>query len=132
MLSPKRVKHRKQHRGRRAGFAKGVKVQVSGRLGGAEMARTEGYSDGRVPLHTMRADIDYGFFEAKTTFGRIGVKVWINKGEIMPKGFAQDLTELEAPQHASAGRGGGPGGRGGGPGGRGGAAGGAPRGGRGR
>ena len=82
--------------------AKGVKVQVSGRLGGAEMARTEGYSDGRVPLHTIRADIDYGFFEAKTTFGRIGVKVWINKGEIMPKGFAQDLTELEAPQQASA------------------------------
>jgi small subunit ribosomal protein S3 len=101
--------------------AKGVKVQVSGRLGGAEMARTEGYSEGRVPLHTIRADIDYGFFEAKTTFGRIGVKVWINKGEIMPKGFAQDLTELEAPQQASAGRGGGPGGRGGqgaGPGGR--------------
>jgi small subunit ribosomal protein S3 len=99
--------------------AKGVKVQVSGRLGGAEMARTEGYSDGRVPLHTMRADIDYGFFEAKTTFGRIGVKVWINKGEIMPTGFAQDLTELEAPQQAR--RGGGPGGAGaGGAGGRGG------------
>ncbi|MGI9082307.1 MAG: 30S ribosomal protein S3 [Thermoleophilaceae bacterium] len=116
--------------------AKGVKVQVSGRLGGAEMARTEGYSDGRVPLHTIRADIDYGFFEAKTTFGRIGVKVWINKGEIMPKGFAQDLTELEAPQHASAGRGGGPGGQGG-PGGRRGAGGGGrggagPRGGKGR
>ena len=92
--------------------AKGVKVQVSGRLGGAEMARTEGYSDGRVPLHTIRADIDYGFVEAKTTFGRIGVKVWINKGEIMPKGFAQDLTELEAPQQASGG-GGAPGGRGG-------------------
>ena len=91
--------------------AKGVKVQVSGRLGGAEMARTEGYSDGRVPLHTIRADIDYGFVEAKTTFGRIGVKVWINKGEIMPKGFAQDLTELEAPQQASGG--GAPGGRGG-------------------
>ncbi len=121
--------------------AKGVKVQVSGRLGGAEMARTEGYSDGRVPLHTIRADIDYGFFEAKTTFGRIGVKVWINKGEIMPKGFAQDLTELEAPQQAAAGRpgpgGGGPGGRGGapgrggGPGGRGGGPGGGPGGQRG-
>jgi small subunit ribosomal protein S3 len=106
--------------------AKGVKVQVSGRLGGAEMARTEGYSDGRVPLHTIRADIDYGFFEAKTTFGRIGVKVWINKGEIMPKGFAQDLTELEAPQHASAGRGAGPGGRQGGSGGPGGRRGGGP------
>jgi len=100
--------------------AKGVKIQVSGRLGGAEMARTEGYSDGRVPLHTLRADIDYGFYEARTTFGRIGVKVWINKGEIMPKGFAQDLTELEAPQAVGPG-GGGRGGRGpGGPGGRGG------------
>ena len=108
--------------------AKGVKVQVSGRLGGAEMARTEGYSDGRVPLHTLRADIDYGFFEARTTFGRIGVKVWINKGEIMPKGFAQDLTDLEAPQQAGGGgRGGGPGGRGGG--GRGGGPGGGGRGG---
>src|SRR5918911_353794 len=83
--------------------AKGVKIQVSGRLGGAEMARTEGYSDGRVPLHTLRADIDYGFYEARTTFGRIGVKVWINKGEIMPKGFAQDLTELEAPQQIGRG-----------------------------
>jgi small subunit ribosomal protein S3 len=90
--------------------AKGVKIQVSGRLGGAEMARTEGYSDGRVPLHTLRADIDYGFYEARTTFGRIGVKVWINKGEIMPKGFAQDLTDLEAPQ--TVGPGGGRGGRG--------------------
>ena len=70
--------------------AKGVKVQVSGRLGGAEMARTEGYSDGRVPLHTLRANIDYGFFEAKTTAGRIGVKCWINKGEVMPEGFRSD------------------------------------------
>jgi small subunit ribosomal protein S3 len=112
--------------------AKGVKIQVSGRLGGAEMARTEGYSDGRVPLHTMRADIDYGFFEARTTFGRIGVKVWINKGEIMPSGFQQDLTELEAPQAVGSGPGGGgPGGRGGGPGGRGGRGGGPGGGGRG-
>jgi small subunit ribosomal protein S3 len=54
------------------------------------MARTEGYSDGRVPLHTLRANIDYGFFEAKTTAGRIGVKCWINKGEVMPKGFQTD------------------------------------------
>ena len=97
--------------------AKGAKVQVSGRLGGAEMARRESYSDGRVPLHTIRADIDYGFYEAKTTYGRIGVKVWINKGEIMPKGFTSDLTELEAPQQAQTGGRGGPGGRGGGPGG---------------
>src|SRR5215468_2233277 len=78
--------------------AKGCKVQVSGRLGGAEMARTESYSDGRVPLHTMRADIDYGFYEAVTTFGRIGVKCWINKGEIMPEGYTgADLTSLEEP-----------------------------------
>jgi len=73
--------------------AKGVKVQVSGRLGGAEMARTEGYSDGRVPLHTLRADIDYGFIEARTTTGRIGVKCWINKGEVMPEGFRSASAE---------------------------------------
>ena len=113
--------------------AKGVKVQVSGRLGGAEMARRESYSDGRVPLHTMRADIDYGFHEAKTTFGRIGVKCWINKGEIMPEGYSgADLTDMSAPAPSGdrqdrggrddrGGRGrGGPGGRGGGPGGPGG------------
>ncbi|MBA2506311.1 MAG: 30S ribosomal protein S3, partial [Thermoleophilaceae bacterium] len=97
--------------------AKGVKIQVGGRLGGAEMARSEGYSEGRVPLHTLRADIDYGFFEAKTTFGRIGVKVWINKGEIMPSGFAQDLTQIEAPKAAGGGGRGRPGGPGGGGGG---------------
>jgi small subunit ribosomal protein S3 len=73
--------------------AKGVKVQVSGRLGGAEMARTEGYSDGRVPLHTLRADIDYGFVEARTTTGRIGVKCWINKGEVMPEGYGPRAGE---------------------------------------
>ena len=67
--------------------AVGMRVRCSGRLGGAEMARSESYSEGRVPLHTLRADIDYGFKEAKTTFGRIGVKVWINKGEIMPEGY---------------------------------------------
>ena len=67
--------------------AAGMRVKCSGRLGGSEMARSEHYSEGRVPLHTLRADIDYGFREAKTTFGRIGVKVWINKGEIMPEGF---------------------------------------------
>ena len=69
--------------------AAGIKVKSGGRLGGAEMARTEGYSEGRVPLHTLRADIGYGFSEAMTTFGKIGVKVWINKGEIMPEGFEQ-------------------------------------------
>ena len=63
--------------------AKGIRVQVSGRLGGAEMSRTEFYREGRVPLHTLRADIDYGFYEARTTFGRIGVKVWIYKGDAL-------------------------------------------------
>jgi small subunit ribosomal protein S3 len=83
--------------------AKGVKVQVAGRLGGAEMARTESYSDGRVPLHTMRADIDYGFYEARTTFGRIGVKCWVNKGEIMPEGYTgADLTDMTAPAAPSS------------------------------
>jgi len=67
--------------------AAGVKIQCSGRLGGGEMSRRETYNEGRVPLHTIRADIDYGFVEAKTTYGRIGVKVWINKGEIMPEGY---------------------------------------------
>ena len=67
--------------------AHGVKIKCAGRLGGGEMSRVESYSEGRVPLHTIRADIDYGACEAKTTFGRIGVKVWINKGEIMPEGY---------------------------------------------
>jgi small subunit ribosomal protein S3 len=117
--------------------AKGVKVQVSGRLGGAEMARTESYSDGRVPLHTLRADIDYGFFEARTTTGRIGVKCWINKGEVMPEGFRSDLvSEVESQPPPGRGgrrddRGGGGGGRGRGPGGDRGGRGGGDRGGRG-
>jgi small subunit ribosomal protein S3 len=67
--------------------AQGIKIQCGGRLGGGEMSRSESYSEGRVPLHTIRADIDYGQAEAKTTYGRIGVKVWINKGELMPEGF---------------------------------------------
>jgi small subunit ribosomal protein S3 len=74
--------------------AAGVKIQCSGRLGGGEMSRREMYSEGRVPLHTIRADIDYGFVEAKTASGRIGVKVWINKGEIMPEGFGESDTRL--------------------------------------
>lgn len=65
--------------------AEGFKILSSGRLGGAEMARSEGYQEGSVPLHTLRADIDYGFSEADTTYGKIGVKVWINKGEILPE-----------------------------------------------
>ena len=63
--------------------AKGIKVQVSGRLGGAEIARSESYHEGTIPLQTIRADIDYGFVEAATTYGRIGVKVWIYKGEVL-------------------------------------------------
>lgn len=71
--------------------AKGIKTSVSGRLGGAEIARTEGYSEGTVPLHTLRADIDYGTAEAHTTYGRLGVKVWIYRGEVLP-------TKKKAPQ----------------------------------
>jgi small subunit ribosomal protein S3 len=69
--------------------AKGVKVSVSGRLGGADMARTEWYREGRVPLHTLRAKIDYGFAKAQTTYGIIGIKVWIFKGEVLSKGVMQ-------------------------------------------
>ncbi|MDD3853497.1 MAG: 30S ribosomal protein S3 [Syntrophomonadaceae bacterium] len=65
--------------------AVGIRIAISGRLGGAEIARTEWYSEGKVPLHTLRADIDYGFAEANTTYGKIGIKVWINRGEIMPE-----------------------------------------------
>lgn len=65
--------------------AKGIKTQVSGRLGGADMARSEGYSEGTIPLQTLRADIDYGFAEANTTYGKIGVKVWLYKGEVLPE-----------------------------------------------
>lgn len=73
--------------------AKGIKILVSGRLGGAEIARSEKYSEGNVPLHTLRADIDYGFAEADTTYGKIGVKVWINHGEILDKGLKSPVPE---------------------------------------
>jgi small subunit ribosomal protein S3 len=76
--------------------ALGIRVQRSGRLGGAEMARREWYREGRVPLHTLRADIDYGFAEARTTFGRIGVKVWIYKGDILPYRASEDKIAKEA------------------------------------
>lgn len=79
----------------RAG-AKGIRVQCSGRLGGAEMHRSEYYREGRVPLHTLRANIDYGFFEAKTTFGRIGVKVWIYKGDVTAKELATQAAAAPA------------------------------------
>lgn len=79
--------------------AKGIKVLVSGRLGGAEIARSEKYSEGNVPLHTLRANIDYGFAEADTTYGKLGVKVWINHGEILDKGL-----QSARPEEKPAGR----------------------------
>ncbi|WP_320033388.1 30S ribosomal protein S3 [Campylobacterota bacterium DY0563] len=78
--------------------AKGIKVSVSGRLGGAEMARTEWYLEGRVPLHTLRARIDYGFAEAHTTYGCIGIKVWIFKGEVLAKGIPAEKDTASKPQ----------------------------------
>src|SRR5882724_2028276 len=80
----------------RSSQVKGIRVQCSGRLGGAEMSRSEHYHEGRVPLHTLRADIDYGFFEARTTFGRIGVKVWIYKGDIVGGRREHDQREAAA------------------------------------
>ena len=82
--APFRAAQKKAIRAARKAGAKGIKTLVSGRLNGAEMARSEGYSEGNVPLHTIRADIDYGFAEALTTYGKLGVKVWIYKGEILP------------------------------------------------
>jgi small subunit ribosomal protein S3 len=73
--------------------AKGIKVAVAGRLGGAEMARTEWYLEGRVPLHTLRAKIDYGFAEAHTQYGIIGIKVWIFKGEVLTKGVPVEVEQ---------------------------------------
>jgi small subunit ribosomal protein S3 len=77
--------------------AQGVKINIAGRLNGAEIARSEWYREGRVPLHTLRADIDYGFAEAKTTYGIIGVKVWIFKGEVFDRGEAVAAAEAEKP-----------------------------------
>ena len=81
--------------------AKGIKVSLSGRLGGAEIARSEHYHEGTIPLQTLRADIDYGFWEANTTYGKIGVKVWIFKGEVLPdvkRRFSTLKPELAAPK----------------------------------
>jgi small subunit ribosomal protein S3 len=78
--------------------AKGIRVACAGRLGGAEMARYEWYREGRVPLHTLRADIDYGFAEAKTTYGKIGCKVWIMKGEILPQTAATRAPRGAGPR----------------------------------
>ena len=81
--------------------AKGIKTSVSGRLGGAEMARAEGYTEGTVPLHTILADVDYAISEANTTYGKIGVKVWIYKGEILPtkKVTKGDVTNVDAKKN---------------------------------
>jgi len=95
-VSFRRAMRKGMQSAQRAG-AKGIKVQCSGRLGGAEMSRSEFYREGRVPLHTLRANIDYGFFEAHTTFGRIGVKVWIYKGDMTEKEFAREQA-AQAPR----------------------------------
>ena len=86
--------------------AQGIKVRVSGRLNGAEIARSEWYLNGRLPLHTLRADIDYGFAEARTTFGAIGVKAWIYRGDIM--GHRKSVAPVNAPGTRPQGRGGRP------------------------
>jgi len=88
-------------RAMRAG-AKGIKIKCSGRLGGAEIARSEGYHEGSIPLQTLRANIEYGFSEAKTTYGRIGIKVWIYKGEVLSKGIvpAAEANALAAKEQA--------------------------------
>ena len=101
---------RKGLQGAQRAGAKGVRIQVSGRLGGAEMSRSEFYREGRVPLHTLRANIDYGFYEARTTFGRIGVKVWIYKGDITNKELAREQAAQKSSRPER--RDGGPRGRG--------------------
>ncbi|SDC28376.1 small subunit ribosomal protein S3 [Sanguibacter gelidistatuariae] len=103
-VSFRRAMRKGMQSAQRAG-AKGIRVQCSGRLGGAEMSRSEFYREGRVPLHTLRANIDYGFFEARTSFGRIGVKVWIYKGDMTEKEFAaQQATQApRAPRGAPRG-----------------------------
>jgi small subunit ribosomal protein S3 len=95
-VSFRRAMRKGMQSAQRAG-AKGVRVQCAGRLGGAEMSRSEFYREGRVPLHTLRANIDFGTFEAKTTFGQIGVKVWIYKGDMTEKEFAREQA-TQAPR----------------------------------
>jgi small subunit ribosomal protein S3 len=143
-VAPKRAIRQAMQRSSRMG-AKGIKILVSGRLGGSEMARKEGDKTGKIPLHTLRADIDYGFAEARTTYGNIGIKVWIYKGEILPDQRRQMKETQSAepfmprqPRRAEdrdrerGERSGDRGGRGGGGGGRGGSGGGGGRGGSGR
>jgi len=107
----RRAMKKAQQSAMRAG-AKGIRIQCSGRLGGAEMSRSEFYREGRVPLHTLRADVDYGFFEARTSFGRIGVKVWIYKGDVSgtrAERAAQKAARNAAQGNRRGGRGGRPG-----------------------
>ena len=94
-ISFRRAMKQSLQRAMKAG-AKGIKTQVAGRLGGADIARTEGYNEGSIPLQTLRADIQYGFAEAKTTYGRIGCKVWIYKGEVLGKKLINDRQERPA------------------------------------
>ena len=96
----RRAMRKAQQTAMRSG-AQGIRIQCSGRLGGAEMSRSEFYREGRVPLHTLRADIDYGFYEARTTFGRIGVKVWIYKGDV--SGSRAERAAQKAARAAAAG-----------------------------
>ncbi len=101
-VSFRRAMRKGMQTAQRAG-AKGIRVQCAGRLGGAEMSRSEFYREGRVPLHTLRANIDYGFYEARTTFGRIGVKVWIYKGDVTNKELAVQQA-AQAPRGPRGGR----------------------------
>ena len=98
----RRAMRKSMQSAQRSPAVKGIRIQCSGRLGGAEMSRSEFYREGRVPLHTLRADIDYGFFEAKTTFGRIGVKVWIYKGDVA--GTRAERAAQKAARSAAGGR----------------------------
>jgi small subunit ribosomal protein S3 len=102
-VSFRRAMRKSMQSAQRSPAVKGIRIQCSGRLGGAEMSRSEFYREGRVPLHTLRADIDYGFFEAKTTFGRIGVKVWIYKGDKVGTLAEQRVAEAAAAQRGARG-----------------------------
>jgi small subunit ribosomal protein S3 len=97
--APFRMAQKKAIRAAMKAGAKGIKTLVSGRLNGVEMARSEGYSEGNVPLHTIRADIDYGFAEALTTYGKLGIKVWINKGEILSKNLEKENISVETKKN---------------------------------
>jgi small subunit ribosomal protein S3 len=102
-VSFRRAMRKSMQSAQRSPQVKGIRIQCSGRLGGAEMSRSEFYREGRVPLHTLRADIDYGFFEAKTTFGRIGVKVWIYKGDKVGTLAEQRVAEAAAAARGARG-----------------------------